>query len=480
MAHPSFNIPTTIIILGATGDLSQKKLIPALLDLFAKGYLPDVFRVVGFARRSFTDDAFRDFLRTAIEKNTRVHPDALIDEFLQRVSYQSGLFDKVSDYTLLKEHLSALDSNLGLCANKLIYLAVPPEHYSKIFENIASSSISNLCGGEGVWTRVLVEKPFGKDLETARSLDAKLGALFREEQIFRIDHYLAKEALQNVLMFRFSNSLFEPMWNNDHIERVEISLHEAGGVGARGALYDGVGALRDIGQNHLLQMLALVAMEHPGAVTADAIRFARAAVFKKLRRVSGNGGAMHMRRGQYEGYRTEANVAADSQTETYFCLMAHIDSPRWKGVPFYLHSGKKLAEDKVEISIHFKETQSCLCPNTMGAEHHHRNVLAFRIQPDEGISVRFWAKVPGFDLELEPKTLSFSYNVHGGKFSEPPDAYERVLYDCIRGDQTLFASTEEILAEWEFITPILDAWRSHPLESYRVGSQGLSCQNHAA
>ncbi|TSC57157.1 MAG: glucose-6-phosphate 1-dehydrogenase, partial [Parcubacteria group bacterium Greene0416_79] len=307
--------------------------------------------------------------------------------------------------------------------------------------------------------------------EAAR-LDRLLGTLFSEEQIFRIDHYLAKETIQNVLSFRFSNGLFEPLWNRTHIERISLQMFEKEGVVARGAFYDGVGALRDVGQNHLLQMLALVAMENPRELSAARIRAAR---LKVLRTVSHGGQRLVERvvRGQYEGYRREPGVSPQSETETYFSLTVFVENARWKGVPFMLQSGKALAEQKVEISVFFKPAP-CLCPERH--EKPHQNMLTFGISPREEISALFWAKRPGFSFELEPKRLSFSF-AEGALAREIPDAYERVLYDCLRGDQTLFVSTGEVRAEWRLITPILEKWSSLPLHSYAKGSAGPEAGN---
>lgn len=461
--------PTIIVIFGATGDLSTRKLIPALFDLYEKGFLPTLFSVVGVARRGLSDDEFREFAKEVIMKRGRVHAPEMVGSFLSRLSYSQGMFDEGESYRHLSLHLIAIEEQFGACANKLFYLAVPPVYYEGIFEQLAHSGLTIPCSNETGWTRVLVEKPFGKDNATAQHLDETLGKLFKEEQIFRIDHYLAKEVLQDMLMFRFSNLIFEPLWNNNYIERVEILLAENIGVESRGAFYDENGALRDVGQNHLLQMLAFVAMEDPMGVDAGRIRCERAKLLSALRPITKENVAESVVRGQYVGYRDTPNVPKDSTVETYFRIKAFIDSERWRGVPFYLESGKALTESKTEVKIYFKQTQSCLCPPS--DEHHHQNVLTFRIQPNEGISVLFWAKKPGLGLALEAKELSFSYR------SSPdalrlPDAYERVLYDGIAGDQMLFTSTEEVAAAWKFITPILGSWKETPLHSYEKGTDG--------
>jgi len=457
--------PTIITIFGATGDLSTNKLIPALFDLFQKGYLPDAFKIIGVSRRALSHDEYRQFAKEALEKKIASLSREPLEAFLAHVSYTQGSFDDEGSYRRLKDTLAIEESSFGQCANKLFYLAVPPLYYHGIFEKLASSGLTVPCSDATGWTRVLVEKPFGNDIDTAQELDRVLGALFREEQIFRIDHYLAKEALQDTLMFRFSNLLFEPLWNNNYIEKVEITLAEKKGVEGRGSFYDGVGALRDVGQNHMLQMLAFIAMEDPVELDAVRIRTERARVLQALRPITKD----TVLRGQYAGYLDTPSVAENSQTETYFRVKAFIDNERWQGVPFYLESGKALAEDKTEIKIYFKKTMSCLCPP--GAEHHHQNILTFKIQPNEGISIVFWAKKPGLSTELEPKELSFSYR-SSPDASLLADAYEKVLFDGIAGDQMLFTSTEEVNAAWKFITPIFELWNDLPLHSYAKGSNG--------
>lgn len=460
------NVPTIFVIFGATGDLAQRKLIPALLDLYARGYLPERYYITGFSRRQFSQDGFREFMFAAIENKKHSHSKEIIDEFLNNVSYVAGDFGELTVYEEIARELSRIDDAFGMCSNKLFYLAVPPNYYEGIFNNLSKSDLTIPCGGEGNgWTRVLVEKPFGRDIDTAAKLDQMLGQLFKEEQIFRIDHYLAKETLQNILTFRFSNALFEPLWNSKYIEKVEIQLFETLGIEGRGSFYDPIGALRDMGQSHMLQMLAFIAMDDPAMLDANVIREKRSEVLHKLETID----VSDCIRGQFKGYLEEKGVAAGSETETYFKVRALINSSRWKGVPFILENGKQMNETKTEIKVYFNSSASCLCPP--GEDHNHQNILTFRIQPDEGISVLFWAKKPGFEFGLESKELSF-------KYKDSPDTkalplpYERVLYDCIRGDQTLFASTKEITASWNFITPILEGWRTGDLLMYDKGTRG--------
>jgi glucose-6-phosphate 1-dehydrogenase len=295
-----------------------------------------------------------------------------------------------------------------------------------------------------------------------------LGRLFREEQIFRIDHYLARETLQNILTFRFSNTIFEPVWNNNYIEKVEIRLLETIGVELRGAFYEDIGALRDVGQNHLLQMLAIIAMDHPGPIRVDSIRRERARIISSLIPPAVNAIKDSVVRGQYIGFTGEKDVHADSTTETYFRIKAYLDNDRWRGVPFYLESGKALKEKKTEIAVYFKENEPCFCPSSH-KERSHQNIFTFKIQPDEGISIRFWARQPGLGEDIERRDFAFNY---GEGSTLRTDAYERVLYDCIQGDQTLFVSTDEVTAAWEYITSILNNWLQTELHKYEKGSGG--------
>ncbi|MCH8748305.1 glucose-6-phosphate dehydrogenase [Patescibacteria group bacterium] len=462
--------PTIIVIFGATGDLAQRKLLPALFHLYSNGYLPQKTRILGLSKDHNDSSSFRKFARNVIERSVHQHRAEELSEFLTTLDYLTGEFENKELYRKIAQELAAIDEReFKLCSNKLFYLAVPPVAYDHIFDQLARSGLTIPCGDSEGWTRVLVEKPFGKDLVTAQALDRKLGKLFQEEQIFRIDHYLAKETVQNIITFRFANALFEPVWNREYIDHVKITLWEKFGVGQRGSFYEDVGALRDVGQNHLLQMLALIAMEDPIKLEADAIRSARQKVLDQLKPLSRQQIRGSVTRGQYQGYREEQEVAAESETETFFRLTAQVNNKRWRGVPFILESGKKMAAQKVEIKVTFKEKESCVC--SPDDKQIHQNVLTIHLQPDEGISLVFWAKKPGLEHELEPKTLSFFYK-DSDLQQELPSAYEKVLYDCIRGDQTLFTSTEEVSAAWRFISPILKTWSNVPLIEYQPGSQG--------
>ncbi len=460
--------PLTFVVFGVTGDLFRKKLAQALFDLYAEGFLPEKFRIVGFARRSLTHDDVRKSVKEIIEQKK---PDQRkVDLFLQNIFYEQGEMSDMESFKAFALKLGAYDTEWGVCSNKIFYLAVPPILYETIFNNLSASGLTLPCApgtpdDKFAWTRVLVEKPFGNNLVEAEKLDALLGKLFKEDQIFRIDHYLAKETIQNILSFRFSNAIFEPLWSRKYIEKIEIRFLEAHVVGERGSSYDGVGALRDVGQNHMLQMLSLIAMENPDRLESDLIRAARAKLLSKVRLMKGK----EITRAQYEGYRQEKGVASDSETETYFKVPLEIKNSRWKGVPFYLESGKALHESRVEIEIYFKAPKEyCVCPieHTEG----HQNKLTFTIQPNEAISLLFWAKSPGFQFGLEPQTLSFS-QARDTIVRKIPDAYERVLYDAVKGDQTLFTNTKEVLAEWGIIMPILKKWGDVPLNRYKKGSK---------
>ncbi len=462
------NVPTILVIFGGTGDLSRRKLFPALFDLYENNLLPDMIKIVGVARRELSDEEYRFFVREAIKKGkNKEYDNDCLSKFLEHFVYHSGDFSTAENYNKLSEKLISIEDSFGVCSNKLFYLAVSPDFYDIIFKELANSGLTIPCSQDTGWTRVLVEKPFGEDVKTAKELDKMLGMLFKEEQIFRIDHYLGKETLQDILMFRFSNLIFEPLWNNKYIEKVELKLNEEIDIQGRGSFYDKIGALKDVGQNHMLQMLAFIAMENPEEFTAEKIRRNRASVVKKLKPISKNIIKDYIVRGQYEGYKDEGGVSIDSRTETYFKIKAFIDDKRWDGVPFVLESGKSLDKKTAEINIYFKKIKACLCPP--GMVQSHSNVLTFKIQPDAGISILFWVKKPGIGRELEQKKLSFSYKDDGGKIMTP---YERILFDAIIGDQTLFASTEEVSSAWEFITPILENWNDLELYKYKKGSSG--------
>ncbi len=456
--------PTIIVIFGTTGDLMARKVAPSLYHLRSKGVLPDRFRVVGYSRREWSDDDLRAHVGGILaERASGADPDD-IKAFLGEFTYSRGEFHDKEGYACLAQRLERIDAEWGVCANKLFYLAVPPEHYATIFTHLAESGLTRSCGGDGGWTRVLVEKPFGNDAETSAELDETLGRLFREEQIYRIDHYLAKEMLQGVLNFRFMNNLFETSWNRDAIESIDVVLHETLGVEKRGWFYDGVGALRDVGQNHLLQMLALVTMERPGTSDAAAIRQARAAAIREtLRPLTAEEVARDSYRAQYDGYRTIEGVDHDSETETYFRLRTRLRGPRWAGVPVTFESGKRIGQVRKEIAVTFRHPSPCMCQ----PGQHYKNQVVFTLEPTDTIKIVFWAKKPGFDYEVERREFNFFLYEKEEK-AQYVEEYAKLLLDAIRGDQTLFLSTDEIRAMWEFIDPVTTAWEAGavPLDTY--------------
>ncbi|MCH7492513.1 glucose-6-phosphate dehydrogenase [Patescibacteria group bacterium] len=472
----SAKTPTILILLGATGDLTAKKIVPALWNLYQKDKLPKKFRVVGFSRRELADDKFAKRVASILQKNKNIKTSRKkIGAFIKLFSYHSGLFERQTDYKKLAIKLQAFDRTWGVCTNKLFYLAVPPKYYESIFQNLASTGLTKPCSDITGWTRLIVEKPFGKDLKTAQELDALLGKLFKEEQIYPIDHYLGKEMLENILTFRFANNLFERNWHKKMIDRIEIRVLEKFGVDNRGSFYDGVGALRDVGQNHLLQMLALVTMENPVAMSARTVRTHRAEILRTLKIPTQKDIIANTYRAQYSGYRNTTGVRSNSDTETYFKIRASLESPRWEGVPIILEHGKGLAEQKKEIVIYFKHPQPCFClPN-----QHLRNKVTFSIEPEEKISICFWAKKPGFTTEIEERT--FTFDLHSQtKSSEHLQEYEKLLHSCIVGDQTLFVSTNEVKSMWKFIDPIVSGWKRNvvPLKKYKRGSNQPREESH--
>ncbi|MEN9524100.1 MAG: hypothetical protein RL536_169 [Candidatus Parcubacteria bacterium] len=467
--------PTIFVIFGITGDLASRKLIPALLSLYTKKLLPPRFAVVGFSRRLFSREEFREFIRSRMNVKLGQYREEDIKHFLDHMSYEQGMFDDMGAYTRLALKLKNIDDRWGQCSNKLFHLSVPPNLYEKILINVAHSGLSEACDDGTGWTRVLIEKPFGSNSETARILDKLLGSLFNEEQIFRIDHYLAKEVLQNIVAFRFSNSMFEPLWNRKFVDKIHIKLFESAALEGRGAFYDEIGALKDVGQNHMLMMLAIISMEAPKSFSARDIRVERAKVLSKLVLMKGRSISKQVVRGQYLGYIKEPGIHPQSQTETYFRIQANINSTRWKGVPFYLESGKALAESKAEIDVYFRENQKSKNKNQkVGTKDfgNTQNILTFRIQPDEGIRIRFFVKVPGYEYKTESKTLKFKY-ADVSSFDIIPNDYERLIHDAFIGDQTLFASTDEIMASWKFMTSILDNLKHVPLTLYEKGADHI-------
>lgn len=472
MISPSDNVPTILAAFGATGDLMRRKVIPALYHLFEKNELPSLFRIVGFSRRDLTDETFRDFITATIEEHR--HKKFAVSElasFLDIFRFQRGDFDEAASYVALKSTFDKLDAEWGLCSNKLFYLSVAPEFYETIFKQLSLSRLSEACAQGGGWTRVMVEKPFGVDTDTARTLDLLLAQYFEENQIYRIDHYLAKEMLQNILTFRFANNLFEAQWGNQLIESIRISMLEEIGVEKRGPFYDGVGAFRDVGQNHFLQILALVTMEHPASFDASVIQKKRAEILDTLTPLSEKQIRTSTIRAQYEGYRSIEGVSATSNTETFFKVRAELDHPKWRGVPITMEGGKRLGAAQKEIVITFKHPSPCLCPSD---GPHHKNEVIIRLEPREEILIEFWSKTPGFSFATERR--EFHYMLREPMAHIPYiEEYARLLLDGIRGDQTLFISTDEVRAMWRFTDPILEAWQNDavPLMMYAPDSKDI-------
>lgn len=473
------NIPTTIVILGATGDLMSKKIAPALFHLFIAGHLPRLFQIIGFARRPFSDLEFRQLVRWMICDAMEQEPDPVVlEQFLIHVSYHRGEFTDTAAFQALAKILGRIDGTWSICSSKLFHIAVPPNMYERIITSLVSSGLTEPCGPDEGWTRVVVEKPFGRDATTAAVIDAALARQLKEEQIYRVDHYLGKEIVQNIVSFRFSNNLFEQSWHNEYVERIDVRILEKAGVDTRGDFYDGVGALRDVGQNHLLQMLALVTMDRPESFGPEAVRARRALLLEQLHVFSNDEVPRYTFRGQYNGYSSVPGVAAHSSTETYFKMSARLASPRWDGVPIILETGKHMHEQRKEITVTFRHPTPCLCPP--GVREHYKNRVVFLLDPLEGIRVFVWLKRPGVDYTMEER--SFDFLLHGPLANrEHVDEYAKLLLDCIRGDQTLFVSTREVRAMWRFTDPIVSAWQEDitPLAHYAPGTDEAHVQSIA-
>jgi glucose-6-phosphate 1-dehydrogenase len=480
--------PCTMVIVGATGDLTERKLAPALYNLMLGGTLPPEFTVVGFARRDLTDGEFRDHLRKGIDTYSRNRPvkASIWESFAAGIEYQCGEFHDEKAWAALAKRLERIDRDRGTSGNRLFYLAVPPALHDEIVRRLGAAGLSGTGGGRDPryrgWSRVIVEKPFGYDLPSARKLNRQLRDVFEEDQIFRIDHYLGKETVQNLSVFRFGNGLFEPIWNRRYIDSVQITVAETVGIEGRGESYDETGALRDIVQNHLLQLMAVFAMEPPIEFKASDLRDEKVKVLRAVKPMSPAEVAASTVRGQYisgwvEGepivaYREEPEVPDNSERETYVALKLAIQSWRWAGVPFYLRTGKALATRVTEIAVQFKQAPLALFSRA-GGEPMEPNILAIRVQPDEGILLRFGAKVPGPGLQIRDVNMDFRY---GSSFAvDSPDAYETLLLDCMIGDASLFTRDDEVERAWEILDPILDAWASGEggrLHFYPAGSWG--------
>jgi glucose-6-phosphate 1-dehydrogenase len=458
------NPVTTIVIFGASGDLTSRKLIPALYNNFKKKRLPERINVVGFARRPYNDDTFQSLLREGVLKFCEESFDATIwAQFSSRLHYFQGNLEIMADFPRLENSLQAMEEGP---ANRLYYLATAPEHYANVVNELGAANMAKQS--TDTWRRIIIEKPFGDNLASAEELNRVVHSVFLESQVYRIDHYLGKETAQNILFFRFANTIFEPVWNRRYINDVQVSVLEDVDVGHRAGYYDKAGIMRDMFQNHLLQLLALVAMEAPSSFNADAVRNEKAKVFESIRPVE----PCDTVRGQYEGYREADRVAPDSQTPTFAAIRLNIDNWRWQGVPFYLRSGKAMACKTSEIIIEFQRPPHLMFKLPEGVDF-TPNILSLCIQPDEGIHLRFEAKMPDSDQEMRSVDMDFHYDsLYSGTL---PEAYERLLLEALDGDASLFTRNDGIEACWRMIDPIIQGWEANndpPLAIYPVGSWG--------
>ena len=472
--------PCTLVIFGATGDLTRRKLIPALYDLACVGCMAPRFDILGLGRKPLSDDEFRKGLEESASKSkdARNFSSEGWNDFSRRITYFRADTNAPDSYRELANRLQEMQSK-GASPNLLFYVATPASLFPEIVKGLGDAGLNR---NEKGWTRIVVEKPFGHDLTSAKELNRILVSVFPEESIYRIDHYLGKETVQNILVFRFGNLLFEPVWNRNYIDYVEITAAETLGVEQRGPFYEETGALRDMVANHMLQLLSLTAMEPPVAFDADSVRNKKVELLSAIRPMTADEVVERTVRGQYtsgqvdakavSGYRQEQGVAPDSETETFAAVQFFIDNWRWAGVPFFVRTGKRLTRNLTEIAVHFKRTPQQLFAN----EHENeveRNVVAFRIQPNEGIAVDFAAKRPGTEMHTANVQLNFRYREAFG--TKTPVAYETLLLDAMRGDATLFTRRDEAEAEWRLITPIEEAWRVarvNRVSTYSAGSSG--------
>jgi len=465
--------PCALVVFGAGGDLSHRKLMPALYNLAAGGVLSEHFVIVGVGRQSYAAEAFRAEVRKACEEFSRRRvEDAVWAALAPRIDYVQADFDDPAGYEGLSLRLQQLDFQHALEGNRLFYLATPPVAFETILKGLKKVGLIVPPGGP-TWSRVIIEKPFGHDLASARALNDLVGTILDESQTFRIDHYLGKETVQNILVLRFANSIFEPLWNRKYVDHVEITVAETVGVGTRGRFYDANGVLRDVVQNHMLELLALTAMEAPNTLDADDIRGEKLKVLNALRENWDDTVARNVVLGQYQGYRDEPDVAKDSLTPTFAALRVFVDNWRWQGVPFYLRTGKRLRDRMSEISIHLQPIPPTLFGRPGLCEWVPGNVLTMRIQPDEGVQLQFASKIPGDDLRVGRVLMDMHYTEAFG--GEPPEAYERLLHDAMRGNATLFSRRDWVETSWGWMQPIFDYFDRHPpveLPNYEPGTDG--------
>jgi glucose-6-phosphate 1-dehydrogenase len=473
--------PSVLVLFGATGDLAHRKVIPALYQLWRNNLLPHEFLLVAIGRRPYEDGTFRDEIHTSLEQYSRMLP---LDEeawksFAERITYQRLDFDDPAAFDTLSGHLDDLDTDHGTRGNRLYYLATQPIQFAEIVGQLGRVGLDHEHH-DGGWRRIVIEKPFGHDLDSAKRLNREVGKVFRESQVYRIDHYLGKETVRNLLVFRFGNGIFEPLWNRRYVDHVQITVAESIGIENRGAFYEQTGASRDVLQNHLLQLVSLVAMEPPATFEANALRDEKVKVLRAIEItpaevrddvVRGQYGPGWVAATQVPGYRQEADVDPGSETETFIAARLMIDDWRWSGVPFYVRTGKRLPKRSTEIAIQYREVPHRLFKDE-GVEP-DANLLAIRIQPDEGIMLRFGAKVPGLGLDVRSVTMDFTY---GSAFSvDSPDAYETLILDALQGDASLFTRADEVEEAWSIVDPIIDAWASGPppdFPNYDAGTWG--------
>lgn len=471
--------PCILIIFGATGDLTARKLMPAIYNLAREGQLPAQFACIGFARKEKTNEQFREEMKQAISSFSRVKPidETLWKHFQEQIFYHRSEFHEDEGYKSLQRVLKDLDARLGTKGNRVFYLSTQPSFFPLICEKLQQNGL--IYPTKTPWSRIIIEKPFGHDLDSAKALQKELLRFLKEEQIYRIDHYLGKETVQNILVFRFANSLFESVWNNRYIDHVQITVAEDIGIGSRGAFFEEAGLLRDIVQNHMMQLLSLVAMEPPVSLAASAIHDEKVKVLQALRPfqdfdqscVRGQYGPGFINAEPACGYRQEKNVSPTSNVETFAALRLFIDNWRWSGVPFYLRAGKRLPKRATEIAIIFKDP-----PGVLFQEHNKKNepnTLSLRIQPDEGIGLKINCKVPGPSSPIQPVKMDFRYGAYFGM--SPPEAYERLIQDCILGDNTLFAREDEVLDSWSLLTPLINYWlqnKQSDFPNYAAGTWG--------
>ena len=471
--------PCAVVMFGASGDLAKRKLLPALYDLAAHACLAPRFRLLGFARTEMSDAQFRAITTQAITKKDGPGANEhKREEFVSQASYFQGDYDNPDSYQRLAQRLDELDREGQLGGNRLFYLATPPDVYPHVVEQLGRAGLAK-PKGSGSWTRVIIEKPFGRDGASARALNAKVLSVFDESQVYRIDHYLGKETVQNLLVFRFGNGIFEPLWNRNYIDHIQITAAEALGVERRAAFYESAGALRDMIQSHVLQLMSLVAMESPATFDATSVRNEKIKILQSIRPLEADSVWKSVVRGQYgpgnvngtpvPGYRQEPGVKPDSATETFVALKLMVDNWRWSGVPFYLRSGKRMPRPATEIAIRFKQAPHMV----FQGNNVDPNSLVLNIQPDEGISLSFGAKTPGSQMEIRPVTMDFLYRQAFGGGSR--EAYATLINDCIRGDATLFDRADSVEAAWGLVDPILKAWEhasAPPFPNYPAGSEG--------